>query len=107
MKTVIYLGLLTMFLMPQAGSADCNFSDAVATFKNELVTNSYISNTVGLRFILDSGVTPFPIVSGKYRFVTDDGKWMGPVIVDLKMCSVKTDGNWVMFKTVDETGSPL
>jgi hypothetical protein len=83
-----------------AKAATCTVQDAAGPFKADLEKNYFGGQKVSFRLLVNGP----QVSSGKYSFVADDGKWSGPVKLDLQSCKMETDGGWVMWRTIDELG---
>jgi len=81
--------------------AGCHPSDAIKPFKEELEKDYFNGREISFNLLINGP----QLTSGKYYFVADNAKWSGPVVLDLQNCSMKTDGNWVMWRTVNSEGN--
>lgn len=100
MKSILS-SLILVFVSSFANANACDVSSLVSPFKADLEKNYFGGRTVSFRLLLNGP----ELTSGKYFFIADDGKWSGPVKVDLQACKMETDGTWVMWRTIDNLGN--
>ncbi|MGE3758076.1 MAG: hypothetical protein AB7H97_09980 [Pseudobdellovibrionaceae bacterium] len=100
MKSILST-LILICLSSFANANTCDVNSLVSPFKAGLEKNYFDGKIVSFRLLLNGP----DLRSGKYFFIADDGKWSGPVKVDLQTCKMETDGNWVMWRTIDEVGN--